>query len=142
MSIDRVNIQTETSLGFIKPKRLSNIKFLYLVPNYIEEIIPEFSSSILYYLASRIRTFEVDFADVVVGCDKNSTIKHIEVFQNKVLRHMVNAPWYVRNHDLHPDLGVEFVRDVVKKFAISHHQKLSTHVNSKASRLNFIHSNA
>jgi hypothetical protein len=38
------------------------------------------------------------------GCTKPSNIAIIQRFQNKVLRAIVNAPWYVRNADLHRDL--------------------------------------
>jgi hypothetical protein len=34
------------------------------------------------------------------GCTKQSNIDVIQRFQNKVLRHMVNAPLYIRNNDL------------------------------------------
>ena len=51
-------------------------------------------------------------------------------FQNKVLRGIVNAPWYILNDDLHKDLEVEIV-DVIKKYARSHQQ----HVNSEVLQL-------
>ena len=34
------------------------------------------------------------------GCTRQSNIDIIQRFQNKVLRNMVNAPWYVRHNDL------------------------------------------
>jgi hypothetical protein len=40
----------------------------------------------------------------VWGCTKPSNIAIIQRFQNKVLRAIVNAPWYVRNVGLHRDL--------------------------------------
>jgi hypothetical protein len=43
------------------------------------------------------------------GCSKPSNINIIQIFQNKVLRGIVDAPWYVRNSDLHRDLNVESV---------------------------------
>jgi hypothetical protein len=41
------------------------------------------------------------------GCAAQSTISVIQPFQNKVLRDTVNAPWYIRNTDLHRDLNME-----------------------------------
>ena len=41
------------------------------------------------------------------GRTKQSNIDIIQRFQNKVLRNMVNAPWYIRNNDLHKDLKVD-----------------------------------
>ena len=43
------------------------------------------------------------------GRTKRSNITIIQRFQNKVLRAIVNAPWYVRNADLHRDLKMEIV---------------------------------
>ncbi|KAL4718528.1 hypothetical protein ACJJTC_019489, partial [Scirpophaga incertulas] len=33
--------------------------------------------------------------------------------QNKVIRDIINAPWYVRNENLHWDLKIDFVNKVV-----------------------------
>ena len=38
------------------------------------------------------------------GCKNKNNVKVIQSFQNKVLRTIVNAPWYIRNADLHRDL--------------------------------------
>jgi hypothetical protein len=43
------------------------------------------------------------------GCTKPSNIAIIQRFQNKVLRNVAGAPWYVRNADLHRDLHMEMV---------------------------------
>lgn len=69
------------------------------------------------------------------GCTKKSNINIIQQFQNKVLRSIVNAPWYIRNDDLHRDLQVEHVTTVVQKFAESHKQRLLHHVNEEAVQL-------
>ena len=63
------------------------------------------------------------------GCTKKTNIKIIQTFQNKVLRNMVGAPWYVRNADLHRDLKVEYVGDIVKQYAKAHNKRILTHVN-------------
>ena len=47
------------------------------------------------------------------GCAAQSTIAVIQRFQNKVLRDIVNAPWYIRNTDLHRDLNMEMVTAVI-----------------------------
>jgi len=51
------------------------------------------------------------------GCTKQSNIDIIQRFQNKVLRNMVNAPWYVRNNDLRRDLQVNDVSSEIQRFA-------------------------
>jgi len=49
------------------------------------------------------------------GCAKKTNIKIIQTFQNKVLRSIVNAPWYIRNDNLHRQLRMELVVDESKQ---------------------------
>jgi len=51
------------------------------------------------------------------GCTKPSNIAIIQRFQNKALRVIVNAPWYVRNADLHRDLKMKMFTTEIKRFA-------------------------
>ena len=48
---------------------------------------------------------------------------------------MVNAPWYVRNNDLHRDLGIPMVKDEVKRLATKHQARLQEHVNAEIPQL-------
>ena len=64
-----------------------------------------------------------------------STIAVIQRFQNKVLRDIVNAPWYIRNTDLHRDLSMEMVTAVIRRFARKHEARLHQHVNVEAIQL-------
>ena len=50
------------------------------------------------------------------GCTKQSNIAIIERFQNKVLRNIVDAPWYVLNADLQRDLKMEMVAVEFRRF--------------------------
>jgi hypothetical protein len=50
------------------------------------------------------------------GCTKPSNIDIIQ-FQNKVLKNMVNAPWYIRNNNLHRDQLVDFITSKIQRFA-------------------------
>jgi uncharacterized protein YeeX (DUF496 family) len=68
------------------------------------------------------------------GRASESNIQVIHRYQNKVLKCIVNAPWYVRNCD-HRDLGIETVTDIIAKFANSHEKRLQDHINIEASRL-------
>lgn len=63
------------------------------------------------------------------GCTKKSNIKVIQTFQNKVLRSIVKAPWYIRNEDIHRDLKMPVVEDEIKRFAGKHQKRLQTHEN-------------
>jgi hypothetical protein len=69
------------------------------------------------------------------GCASDSDIQVIERYQNKVLKCIVNAPWYVRNSDLHRDLRIETVTDIIAKCAKSHGKRLQDHINIEASKL-------
>jgi uncharacterized protein YeeX (DUF496 family) len=67
-------------------------------------------------------------------CASDSNIQVIRSYQNKVLKCIVNASWYIRNSD-HRDLGIETVTDIIAKFARSHEKRLEDHINIEASRL-------
>jgi hypothetical protein len=69
------------------------------------------------------------------GCTKPSNIAIIQRFQNKVLRAIVNAPWYVRNADLHSDLKMEIVTAEIKRFARKHEERLHHQDNVEAIQL-------
>jgi len=69
------------------------------------------------------------------GCAKKLHIQTIQTFQNKVLRNIVGAPWYVRNTDIHRDLRIPYITDEIKKSATRHQIRLSQHINEEASRL-------
>lgn len=69
------------------------------------------------------------------GCTKPTNLNIIQRFQNKVLRDIVNAPWYVRNSDLHRDLAVETVANEVCKAARKHEERLQNHPNAEAYQL-------
>jgi hypothetical protein len=53
----------------------------------------------------------------------------------KVLSNIVDAPWYIRNADLHRDLQMEMVTNEIGKFAKKHEERLLHHVNLEAIQL-------
>ena len=69
------------------------------------------------------------------GCAKDSNIRIIQTFQNKVLRTMVDAPWYVRNADIHRDLDVPTIKEEIKRFAKKHEERLHLHENAEVLQL-------
>ena len=48
---------------------------------------------------------------------------------------MVDAPWYIRNADLHRDLQMEMVTNEMGKFAKKHEERLLHHDNFEAIQL-------
>jgi hypothetical protein len=59
------------------------------------------------------------------GCAGDSNIQVIQRFQNKMLKCTVQAPWYIRNNDLHRDLGIDTVTDIITRLASSHKKETS-----------------
>jgi hypothetical protein len=48
---------------------------------------------------------------------------------------MVNAPWYIRNNELHRDLQVDAVSNEIQRFAQKHEERLHHHENTEAIQL-------
>ena len=69
------------------------------------------------------------------GCTSQNNRNIIQRFQYRVLRGIVDAPWYIRNDNLHKDLDVETVDSVIKNYAQSHEQRLQRHINVEALQL-------
>ena len=44
---------------------------------------------------------------------------------------MFNAPWYIRNNDIHKDLQVDIVTSEIQKFAQTHERRLHRHENDE-----------
>ena len=59
----------------------------------------------------------------------------IQRFQNKVLRIIVKAAWYIRNTDLYRDLGIKTAAHEIQRYAKDHVLRLRQLVNEKVSRL-------
>lgn len=66
------------------------------------------------------------------GCAINSCTERVQVFQNKVLRHIVDAQWLTRNKNIHRDLDLTFVKNEITRTARRHQLKLASHANIKA----------
>lgn len=56
-------------------------------------------------------------------CTKPTNINIIQKFENKVLRNIVNALWYIKNADLYRDLHMEFMTGGIKKFTRKHKER-------------------
>lgn len=69
------------------------------------------------------------------GCTSKSNKEILQRFQNKILRNIVDAPWYVRNCDIHRDLGMDTVDQAISRIAYNHEQRLHRHVNIEAIQL-------
>lgn len=64
------------------------------------------------------------------GTAANSNVEIIQRFQSKILRTMVDAPWFVTIETLHRDLGIPIVRNEINKVALNHKAKTEVHPNT------------
>ena len=66
------------------------------------------------------------------GTAAMSHINKIETTQAKILRTIVNAPWYVRNEDIRRDLGITTVKEAISSYAERYKARIVTHLNRLA----------
>jgi hypothetical protein len=66
----------------------------------------------------------------VWGCTKQSKTDIIQRFQNNILRNIANAPWFIRNANLHRDFQMEMVTNEIGKFAKKHEEGLLHNVEA------------
>jgi hypothetical protein len=59
-----------------------------------------------------------------------SNIERLEHFQGKVLRMITDAPWYVQNMVLRPDLKIISVKEEIHRFSTQYRDRLYTHPNN------------
>ncbi|GBL67012.1 hypothetical protein AVEN_109443-1 [Araneus ventricosus] len=51
------------------------------------------------------------YGSQVWGATSTTNIRRLQVFQNKQVMHVVNAPWYVRRKVIHDDLKIDPISD-------------------------------
>ncbi|KAL1123461.1 hypothetical protein AAG570_002541 [Ranatra chinensis] len=66
---------------------------------------------------------------------KKGNIDRIQSFQSKVLRTILNAPWYVSNRTIHHDLNNPTVHETIQSRFKSFHSNLENHPNQLANAL-------
>ena len=59
-------------------------------------------------------------------------INKLESLQSKILRTIVNAPWYVRNEDIRRDLKIPTVKKEIGRYAEKYKERMATHPNQLA----------
>ena len=63
------------------------------------------------------------------GIATMSHINKIETIQAKILRTIVNAPWYIRNEDIRRDLELPTVMEAISSNAERYKVRIATHPN-------------
>jgi hypothetical protein len=63
------------------------------------------------------------------GTTSNSNIEILERFQSRVLRLIVNAPWYVPNSVIRKDLRIPTLKEEISRFSSHYDVRISVHPN-------------
>lgn len=58
------------------------------------------------------------------GTAAPGTIKKLQTFQNKTLRIILKCPWFVRNTQIHKELGIVSIQDFIKKTTLKFFTRL------------------
>ena len=66
------------------------------------------------------------------GCTCKSNREVVQRSQNKFLRMITNACRYVTNKELHNDLEIPTVEEVIREYANKHEKRLLNHINVEA----------
>lgn len=69
------------------------------------------------------------------GTASKSNIDIIERFQNKIIRNMTNAPWFIRNETLKKETNITSVRKEIETACKNYRSRLAEHPNSLAQDL-------
>jgi hypothetical protein len=77
----------------------------------------------------------LDLLCTIVGICIKLILGILERFQLKVLRIIMDAPWYVPNAVIKQDLQVLSVRQEVWNYSVTYQQRLDDHPNSLAKSL-------
>jgi hypothetical protein len=64
------------------------------------------------------------------GCASKSNIAIMQRSQSKILRMIINAPWYVTNQTLHEDLDIPYITEVIQERSNKHHDKIKIYSNT------------
>ena len=69
------------------------------------------------------------------GTASQSNIEILQRLQNKILRMVTNAPWYVPNHVLHSDLQIPTIREEITRLSTNYKAKIDVHPNKLTTNL-------
>ncbi|GFX65123.1 putative RNA-directed DNA polymerase from transposon X-element [Trichonephila clavipes] len=79
--------------------------------------------------ARRYERSLITYGSPVWGAAAATHMKKIQVMQNKILRVMTNAPWYVRNDVIHNDLQMEPISNYIAKLSRNVFKSIESHDN-------------
>ncbi|KAL4084539.1 hypothetical protein QTP88_027487 [Uroleucon formosanum] len=78
----------------------------------------------------------ITYACPIWGNCAPTHLKKLQIFQNKILRIITNAPWFVRNQSIHKDLKIPILQDHIKILANSFFKSIPKSTGSMHYQLN------
>ncbi|CAD6229611.1 GSCOCG00012115001-RA-CDS [Cotesia congregata] len=69
------------------------------------------------------------------GTASNSNLEILQRFQNKTIRNIVNAPWYVSNAIISRDLSIPTIKEEIMRLSVKYEGRLENHPNPIATEL-------
>ena len=85
----------------------------------------------------------ITYAAPIWGCAIPRLIYKIQVIQNKILRSAINAPWFVRNEQIHHDLKFETILEFISRLTTDFQANLKNVPNDSINNLlNYDHSSS
>ncbi|CAH1395718.1 unnamed protein product [Nezara viridula] len=110
--------------------------YLYMVPDSTfgtKKVNPEDKSEVKWTgVVAELMNGHAQMAFTALSITR-PRVKRTQSFQSKVLRIIVNAPYYVTNNTLHHDLNIHYVLDVIPFRFSNFHLNLIHHPNPLAS---------
>jgi len=113
-----------------KERKIRNpliIIFVSYPEDGVEKLLRDDGARIRMYVVRcySIRTYGIELR----GCSCKSNIEVIQRCQSKILRAIVDAPWYVTKDMIHKYLSIPTVHEVIHDRSIKHRTKLESHSN-------------
>ena len=93
--------------------------------------------SLSYFFVSHFLVFILNttYGIQLWGTASNSNIEILQRFQSKMLRSLINAPWYVTNETIHRNLKIPTVKEEIYKFRSRYNARVNNHHNPLVTQL-------
>jgi len=88
-----------------------------------------------YFFRRSYNTFSSQKCIQLWGMASDSNVMKVKRVQNRALRIIADAPWYIRNDALTTDLNVPSVREQINRHSSRYNDRLTAHINHLAASL-------
>jgi hypothetical protein len=126
MGFQKFSLYTWHNHIFVKPKQLGiSLTNMYWLLGRKSNLSTNNKLLIYKAILKPIWTYGINLWSTT----SNSNIKVLERFQSKILRLIVNAPWYVPNSVIRKDLRIPTVKEEISRFSSHYDVRFSVHPN-------------